>query len=267
MCEEQFVQHPLTEVQREFFSYLCLVPRTWMNRSISVTYELRGMEMYEQFQQTIDTIDKMEKKHKHPLLSRLKKMLIHSISEQQSTYEDLGEAHGFLSQLTDILYGEKQKAKRKKDCIRQSEQHRQQYSASQIKQQVEQLIEEFHQNNKERSPLCRKSIRHFQTTYDNWNEHIFTCYDYDFIPNDNNALESNHSIIKRAIRKTTGRKTTGRFLLVHGEEFVLCQTFHDKSTHDFLDELAQVDFKRVAKRQQQLRVQQKKRVQKIYDNW
>lgn len=280
MCGKQLTKHPLTEAQKEAIAHLCLLPRTWMSRSISVTYELRGIQMYEQFQQALDMIKVMEKKHKHPLLSRLKKMFSDSVSTRRSTYEDLQKAHDFVGQLTDILYGEKQKSKRQKECIRKSEEHRQQYTVSQIKQQVEQLIDDFEQNNKERSPLCRKFIRHFQTTYENWNEHIFTCYEYDFIPNDNNALESYHNVVKRAIRKTTGHKRTSRFLLVHGEDFILSQAFHDKSTDDFLHELARVDFECVTKRQQQLKAQQKKRglkiiavkhteklLQKAYDNW
>lgn len=215
--------------------------------------------MYEQFNQAI----KMEKKHTHPLLVRLKQMLIDSIKDKQSTYKDLKKAHGFLEQLTDILYGEKQKIPKQKQLVRLSEAHRKEYSAEEIEQNVDQLIVDFKENTKKQSTLCRKIIRNFETVYKNWKPNIFTCYEHEFIPNDNNSLESNHNKVKRAIRKTTGNKSTAHALLVYGEEFVLCQNFYDKPPEDFHLALSKVDFEKVAIRQKQLKVEQKKRGLKI----
>lgn len=236
--------------------------------------------MYEQFSLAIKTIKKMEKKHSHPLLSRLKEMLVDSIKDKQSTYEDLKKANSFLGQLTDILYGEKQKIPKQKQLVRLSEQHRKQHTAVDIEQKIDHLIVDFKENNKKRSTLCREISRNFETVYKNWKPNIFTCYEHDFIPNDNNSLESNHNKIKRAIRKITGNKSTAQALLVYGEEFVLSQSFFDKSPEDFLVALSEVDFELVAKRQKQLRVEQKKRglktkavnqtiivLKKAYDNW
>lgn len=256
---EILVEHPLTTKQKECLSTLCLLPRTWISRSISVEYALRGTQMYDQFSQAIKVIKKMEKKHSHPLLTRLKEMLLDSIKDNKSTYEDLKKAHRFLGQLSDILYGEKQKIPKQKQLVRPSEQHRKKHTALEIEQKIDQLIEEFKQNNKKRSTLCRKIIRNFETTYKNWKPNIFTCYEHDFIPNDNNSLESNHNKVKRAIRKTTGNKSTAQALLIYGEEFILCQPFFDKQPQDFLSALSEVDFQAVSKKQKQLRVQQKKR--------
>jgi len=215
--------------------------------------------MYEQFSQAIQLIEKMEKKQKHPLLSRLKEMFTQSLSPHQSTYEDLKKAHEFLGQLTDILYGEQQEVLQEKKEVRPGEAYRKNHTAEQIEKQVAELIVDFKQRNKTRSTLCRKIIRNFETTYANWKPNIFTCYENDFIPNDNNSLESNHNKVKRAIRKTTGNKSSAKALLIYGEEYVLSQSFFDKTAADFLEALSQVDFGIVAKKQNQLKKEQKKR--------
>jgi len=261
-------------------SSLCLLPRTWISRSISIEYKLRGIEMYEQFRLAIKTIKRMEKKQSHPLLSRLKEMLVDSIKLKKSTYEDLKKANSFLGQLTDILYGKKQKIAEQKQLVRLSEQHRKDYTAVQIERQVDQLIVDFKEDNKKRSTLCREIILNFETVYKNWKPNIFTCYEHDFIPNDNNSLESNHNKIKRLLRKITGNKSTAQPLLVYGEEFVLAQSFFDKSPEEFLFALSEVDFELVAKKQKQLKVEQKKRglktkavnqtkklLKEAFDNW
>lgn len=223
---------------------------------------MRGAQMYEQFMGALKTIKKMEKKRTHPLLSRLKEMLLDSIEGRKDTYADLKKAHSFLEQLTDILYGKRQKVPNQKQKVRLSEQHRKNHRAIEIEQQVEQLIQDFKEATKKRSTLCRTFIRNFETTYENWKPNIFTCYEYDFLPNDNNALESNHNKVKRRIRKITGLKSTARSLLIYGEEFVLSQAFYDKSPEDFLEALSQVDFGIIAKKQMQLKEQQKNRGRK-----
>jgi len=260
---EILAEHPLNNKQKEVIATLCLLPRTWISRSISVAYKLRGIQMYEQFEAAIKTIQKMEKKQPHPLLVRLKVMLISSIEGKQSTYTDLKKAHCFLGQLTDILYGKLQQIHNQIQLIRLSEVHRKESSAEQLQQQVEQLIADFQENNKRRSPLCRKISRNFETTYANWKSNIFTCYQYDFIPNDNNSLESNHNKVKRTIRKITGNKSTAHSLLVYGEEFVICQAFYDKPRDAFFSALTEVNFEQVDKRQKQLKIEQQKRGLKI----
>ena len=236
--------------------------------------------MYEQFSCAIKTIKKMEKKHNHPLLSRLKQMLEDSIKAHKSTYQDLKQAHDFLGQLTDILYGKKQKIPKQKQLVRLSEQNRKNHTAEEIEQKIDQLIADFKQNNKKRSTLCRKIIRNFETVYKNWKPNIFTCYEHDFIPNDNNELETNHNKVKRALRKITGNKSTAKALLIYGEEFVLSQSFFDKPPEDFHFALSEVDFEAVSEKQKQLREKQKKRglktkavnqtkkvLKNVYDDW
>ena len=242
---------------------LCLLPRAWISRSISVTYELRGVRMYEQFTQAIETIKKMEQKRVHPLLSRLKEMFLQSIQAHQSTYEDLKKAHCFLEELTDILYGKKQEIPGQKQWVRLSSKHRKEQTASQVEQNIDQLIADFKQDNKKRSTLCREFILNFETTYKNWKPNIFTCYDHDFIPNDNNDLESNHNKVKRVIRKTTGHKSTAQALKMYGEELIYCQVFFDEPPEEFLTALADVNFNKVKLRQKELKLKQQKRGLKI----
>jgi len=248
----------LSETAQQSLATLCLLPRTWMSRSISVTYELRGIIMYEQFRQAIETIKKMEQKRSHPLLTRLKEMFIESIQGQQSTFDDLTKAHRFLGQLTAILYGEKQEIVSQKKEMRLSAAHRKEQTTSQVEQNIDQLIADFKDNNKKRSTLCRAFILNFENTYKNWKPNIFTCYDHDFIPNDNNALESNHNKVKRVIRKTTGHKSTAKALLIYGEELIYCQAYFDKLPDDFLSALSDVDFEVVRVKQQEH--QQKQRI-------
>jgi len=292
LCQSHFlkamgkpVQQADSELAKELkkkksLSTLCLLPRVWMSRSISVSYELRGVEMYEQFSHAVKMIKKMEKKGTHPLLSRLKEMYQSSLVGKKKTYQDLKKAHLFLAQLTDIFYGKKQKVPKRKQYIRFSEQHRKDHTAAEIQQQVEQLIVSFKEDTKKRSTLCRTFIRNFESTYKNWKSNLFTCYEYDFLPNDNNALESNHNKVKRRLRKITGQKSTARSLLIYGEEFVLSQVFFDKSLEDFLDALSQTNFDIIETMQQQLKKQQKKRgmkirvvnqtkkmLKKVYDDW
>jgi len=253
----------LTEQQISSLSTLCMLPRTWIPRSISVNYELRGVQMYEQFTDAVKIIKKMEKKGTHPLLSRLKEMYQNSVAGKKDTYQDLKKAHLFLEQLTDILYGKKQKHPKQNQTIRFSEQHRKDHTAAQIQQQVEQLILSFKEDTKKRSTLCRTFIKNFETVYENWKSNLFTCYEYDFLPNDNNALESNHNKVKRRIRKITGYKSTARALLIYGEELIWSQAFFDKESEDFLEALSQTDFEVVANKQQKLKEQQRKRGMKI----
>ena len=154
----------LSSVQQECIATLCLLPRTWISRSMSATYELRGVAIYEQFTQAIETIKKMDKKQPHALLSRLKEMLENSLEDWESTYSDLKKAQSFLGQLTDNLYGEKHKDPITKQKLRQSVEYRKTHRHTQIKQQLEQLIVNFKNENKTVSTLCRKFIQHFEST-------------------------------------------------------------------------------------------------------
>ena len=63
----------LSAKEQSCLKSLCLLPRTWISRSISVSYELRGVAMYKQFKQAISSIEKMEQKKNPSYINSAKK--------------------------------------------------------------------------------------------------------------------------------------------------------------------------------------------------
>lgn len=227
-------------------------------------YELRALSMYEQFIEALATIKKMEKIKPHPILKRLRIMFEKSIEGCASLYRDTKVAAEVLTQLTDLLYGKRTKDKETKAITRSSVLYRQQNKASFVKDAIENLIDIYKEKTKHSSTLCRQINHHFENSFNLWKQHIFTCYEYPFIPNDNNALEANHNILKRAIRKITGRKSTRQALLIYGEELLFCHTFFDKPVDDFFSAITNVNFESVLIRNKQLKEQQYIRGKKRY---
>ena len=219
--------------------------------------------MYEQFSSAIETIEKMQQIQPHPLLKRLAKLLAGSLEAWHGAYPDLKIGQRFLEQLAGCLYGPKQQMPEDKKPLRHAKDYREKHTAAEVKQKAEQLLAEFQNQHKAVSPLARSFVRHFNNTYDNWKANLFTCYDYGFIPNDNNALEASHNQLKRAIRRATGHKSSAKPLVAQGEQLIFCKPYFSQQPQQFLNALQQVDFNKVNRRRKKLLDKQRQRGRQI----
>lgn len=139
-----------------------------------------------------EAIPVLRAKKDHEALAILEESLNNSIKGLQIDYEALKQGQSILNQLTDLLYGIKEEKSNRNTQV-----YKEQMQAGEVKQQIEELLEQSHQQYKTHSSQMREYLKHFQNTYKNWSVNLFTCYDYPNIPNDNNRLELSHSQMKK----------------------------------------------------------------------
>jgi len=221
--DKSYAEKELTLRQKEQLDRLCSLLRNWLNISKD-----------------------------HEVLRQLDKQLNNSLADLRIDYEALQQGQVILGQLADLLYG----AKNEKG-IRLTQEHKEKSSPKKVKKQVTTLLQKSHKKYKQHSPKMREYLRHFQTTYDNWKENLFTCYEHPYLPNDNNRLELSHSQMKKQYRRITGQKSTAKYLKIHGEQaaFLLSYAYANNSEQDLIDIITSID-------QQQLKEQKKEQLLK-----
>jgi len=239
-------------VEKEQLQTLCMTIRNWLNTSMSHKYRFKGLELYESMEQILQLISVLRQHKEHSVLEQLQKSLKDSLADLRIEQQALKQGQNILDQLTDLLYGAKNEKK-----IRPTQEHKEQFTAQQIQQKVEDLLSQNHKQYKGHSSQMRGYLRHFQLVYDNWKEHLFTCYDYSYLPNDNNRIELSHSQVKKQYRRITGQKSTAKYLKIHGEQapFLLAYTYGNNSEKDLIDLIRNTD-------QQQLKQQKKEQLKK-----
>jgi len=166
---------------------------------MSHKHRLKGVELYESISQIAELVAMLRTIKDHEILEQLQENLSNSLAGLQTDYEALNQGQLILTQLTDLLYGHKDDK-----GIRHTQIYKEQSDGQKIKQEIEVLLEQSHQQYKKHSTQMRGYLRHFQLTYQNWKTYLFTCYDYPDIPNDNNRLELSHSQMKKQYRRITG---------------------------------------------------------------
>jgi len=213
---------------------------------MSHKHRFKGVELYETMHQINEIIPALRKIKDHEVLVQIELNLTNSLAGLQTAYEALKQGQLILAQLTDLLYGTKDEK-----GIRSTQAYKEETTSHKVKQQIEQLLEQAHQQFKKHSSQMRGYLRHFQNTYQNWNPYLFTCYDYPMIPNDNNRLELSHSQMKRQYRRITGQKCTAKYLKIHGEQaaFLLAYSYANNS-HEELIKLMQQTNIQLMKQQQ-----------------
>ena len=171
-------------------------------------------------------------------------------------HEALKKGQTILDELADLLYGAKNEKK-----VRPTKVHKEQFTAQQIQQQVENLLIQSQEQYKVHSSQMRGYLRHFQLIYDKWKEHLFTCYEHPYLPNDNNRIELSHSQIKKQYRRITGQKSTARYLKIHGEQapFLLAYSYANNSEQELIELIRNTDQQKLRqqKKQQLLKSQQR----------
>lgn len=267
----------LKEEEKAYLQTLCTTIRNWQGRSLAHKHRFKGVELYETMEKISTAIPVLRAKKDHPVLQQLQTNLEQSLSGIQTNYEALKQGKQILDQVTDVLYGQKDDKGN-----RNSEQYRKDMDANCVKEQIQKIITQSHNEHKTHSPPMRDYLRHFQNTYTNWAENLFTCYDYPAIPNDNNRLELSHSQMKKQYRRTTGNSNTAKYLKIHGEQAAF--TLHFGQQLDvqkaIIDIILQTDNEQFQKekQKQKLKSQQRgktmatkrnlnKMIEEITQNW
>lgn len=221
---------------------------------MSHKHRFKGVELYETMSQIKDLISALRVVKDQEVLEQLENSLTNSLAGLQTTYEALKRGQIILAQLSDLLYGAKDKK-----GVRPTQDYKDKTDSQKIRQQVEDLLEQAHQKHKKHSTEMRGYLRHFQNTYQNWNTYLFTCYDYPKIPNDNNRLELSHSQMKKQYRRITGQKCTAKYLKIHGEQaaYMLAYSYANNSQEELINLFRQTNPKLMKdqKRQQLLKSQ------------
>jgi len=250
--DKSYADKELTLRQKEQLDRLCSLLRNWLNISMSHKHRFKGVELYESVEQIKDLIPILRKAKDHEVLRQLDKQLNNSLADLQMDYEALQQGQVILAELADLLYGTKNEK-----GIRSTQEHKEKSSPKKVKKQVTTLLQKSHKKYKQHSPKMRAYLRHFQNTYDNWKENLFTCYEYPYLPNDNNRLELSHSQMKKQYRRITGQKSTAKYLKIHGEQaaFLLAYAYTNNSQQDLIDIITSID-------QQQLKEQKKEQLLK-----
>lgn len=234
------------------------------------------MELYESMDEILDTVRTLRKSKDHPVLEQLERKLKSSIAEQGVNYQALKHGQTFFTQLTNILYGEKDEK-----GIRNTQEYKIQSNSQGVEQLVEQLIEQSYEQYTLHSPQMRDYLLHFQNTYQNWKSRLFTCYDYPNIPNDNNRLELSHSQMKRQYRRITGQMSTAKYLKIHGEQIAFLLPYQGQvSEAEIVNILRKTDYQDLKEQKNQLKEKSRQRgkttatkskldktLQEIKNNW
>lgn len=223
---------------------------------MSHKHRLKGIELYETMVTLLCLVKDLQAKKDHEVLQSLHTSLFNSIAGLQTDYSALKCGQKILNHLGDLLYGFKNEEGKRDTTL-----YKQNNSAVQIKQNVEEWLSDCFEKHKTHSSQMRGYLKHFEHTYQNWKTYLFTCYDYPQMPNDNNALELSHSQMKKQYRRITGQKSTAKYLKVNGQQaaFTLPYMQAQEGKEIFEDILRQTDYstlkkqKRVEKQNSQMR--------------
>jgi len=128
------------------------------------------------------------------ILKELENKLLNSTEGLQTEYEALKQGQAILRELTDLLYGQKDEKGNRLTQI-----HKEQTDSQSVKQQVETLLTNSHQQFKTHSTEMRGYLKHFKDTHQRWATNLYTCYDFPKIPNDS-------------------KSSTAQYLRNHGEQ-------------------------------------------------
>jgi hypothetical protein len=201
-------------------------------------FRLPGTVFYDCLQETIDVVVLLREKKEHKVLRLLEATLRSSVGDVVSIAKDIAQAEVWVKDITDILLGMPDQQGR-----RNTANYRKKMTSKKVKQKLLKYILNLAET-KQTSLFLREVIKHFRIVHNNWNEYLFTCYDYQFLPNTNLELELSHSRMKRKHRRITGLKNSHQFLLRHGEHFAYCFNA-DYSYELFLSLLRSVDYEKV----------------------
>lgn len=206
------------------------IPRAWIQQSMSHPFKLPWIAMLDCLQETIDTIVSMRERKDDDVLKSLELALRTSVDDSISIASDITMAETWYADIANILFWDVDNKWK-----RNSDDYRKRHSSSEIRYSLSQYIfnlsrEKDLDSPKEREKFKNRSKRkysdflcwvidHIRKTYNNWNEHLFTCYDNQYLPNTNLELEISHSRMKRKHRKMTWLKNSHKYLLIHWEHF------------------------------------------------
>lgn len=223
-------------------------------------FKLPGLDFYSCLQEVIDTIAMLREKEDHEVLKVLETTLRKSIDEMTSVAGDIAQAQAWMGEITDILLGEVDEQGK-----RNTDEYKKKMTGKKVKDELNEYILNLVKSKEEGgsgySSFLQEMIDHFRTTYNAWKKHLFTCYDYKFLPNTNLELELSHSRMKRKHRKITGLKNSHRFLLNHGEHFAHCFE-PDFSYNLILHTLQSADYEKLKTKTREEREKSRKRGRK-----
>ena len=244
--------------EKTYLQTLCTTIRNWQNRSLSHKHRLKGMELYEAMERISTAIPVLRAKQDHPVLEQLQTNLTNSLAGTETAYQALKQSKELLDQVTDLLYGQKDDKGN-----RNSEQYRKDTDAKCVKQKVQQILTQSHSHEQDKKTCepMNTYFFHFEKTYANWAQNLFTCYDYPAIPNDNNRLELSHSQMKKEHRRTTGNSNTAKYLKIHGEQAAFTLHFGQQQNvqQAIIDIILQTDKEQFQKEKQKLKLQSQQR--------
>jgi len=169
--------------------------------------------LYESLNLIQQNIAKMRTYEDDEILKELENKLFNSTKGLQTEYEALTQGQAILRELTDLLYGQKDEKGNRLTQV-----HKEQTDSQSVKEQVETLLNNSHEQFKTHSSEMRAYLKHFEDTHQRWATNLYTCYDFPKIPNDNNRLELSHSQMKKQYRRMTGKSSTAQYLRNHGEQ-------------------------------------------------
>lgn len=187
---------------------------------MSHPFKLPGMALFDSLREMLETVINLREKDDHIVLESLEECLRNSTEHVSGLAENISQAEVWIRDITNILLGTPDKKGN-----RNTDEYKCQTTAEKTKGQLHEYILNLIKTRKQYSKFLQEVIAHFRATHNNWNEHLFTCYDHWFLPNTNLELELSHSRMKRKHRKITGLKNSHQFILIHGEHFSFCSDF------------------------------------------
>lgn len=235
---------------------LCSLIRSWRSTSLSHKHRFKGVELYKSMSEIKATIQELRAHADHDALHQLEKGITNSLTGLDTSYEALQYGQVLLCKIADTLYGTKDE-KGNRDTAT----YKRRTTSEQVEEKLKQLIESTHQSYKTHSSEMRGYLKHFSDTFDRWKTHLFTCYDYPEMPNDNNRLELSHSQMKKQRRRITGQSSTSKFLKNWGEQaaFALELSCETKIPEILTDILIQTNYELLKQEKQQQQQKSKKR--------
>lgn len=218
--------------------------RNWLYITLSDKHRLKGIELYESMNQIKQSVSEMREHKDHEVLKDLAYSLTKSTSGLQIQYEALKQGQEVLTDLTDLLYGQKDEKGN-----RPTQAYKEQNNSQSIQKSVELLLKQRHEQHKTHSTEMRAYLWHFNKTHQGWASNLYTCYDFPKIPNDNNRLELSHSQMKRRYRRITGQKSTAKYLRIHGEQaaYTLAYAQCNNSPEELQELIKSTDYEQLQK--------------------
>jgi hypothetical protein len=201
---------------QHYYGYYRRAIRDALNRASRKPFQCGGLHGYIQLQGIEHHLQLRIHSGHDPYLALLHKRVQQALASTATQAERLRQTHAFLLSveryLATVPCPSNQSASSAEGGPTQG--------SETVRRELEAMFSDWMQQDKD-NPLARRLNRRWQSMSETWLPGILHCYDIPGLPRSNLELESSFGALRRAQRRTSGRKETAQLRVFGPGEVVL----------------------------------------------